>query len=265
MRAGFVREDMIDELAGARAARVEREREFYDAKSAIYHALRRLIWRAIGEFRRVEEATKYFDPKGKTVLDYGCGFGGKALTYVAMGAEHVTGIDISEERVREAQRRAAEAGVGDKVRFVVADAHATGLPDASFDLIVGKAILHHLDLKVAVMELRRLLRPGGTAIFAEPLWHNPLLRLGRALTPAARTKDEHPITAADWRDCAAIFPNFRHYERELITVPLMPVNLVIPRRWQRPLASRLAPVDDWLLDRFPSLRPYARISFMVFG
>jgi SAM-dependent methyltransferase len=253
------------ELVDDRAARVERERRFYDAKSAVYRAVRRLIWRAIGEFRRVDEATEYFDPRGKAVLDYGCGFGGKALTYLTMGADQVTGIDISDERVREARRRAAEAGVGDKVRFLVADAHNTGLPDGSFDLIVGKAILHHLDLEVAVSELRRLLRPGGTAVFAEPLWHNPLLRLGRALTPAARTSDEHPITASDWKVCAAIFPRFRHYEREFLTIPLMPVNLVIPRRWQQRLARRLAPVDDWLLGRFPSLRPYARISFMVFS
>jgi SAM-dependent methyltransferase len=255
---------MTNQLIDVHTARVEREREFYDAKSTVYRALRRLIWRATGEFRRIDDASEYFDPKGKVVLDYGCGFGGKAFTYLARGADHVTGIDISEGRVREAQRRAADAGVGHKLRFLVADAHKTGLPDASFDLIVGKAILHHLDLKVALMELRRLLRPGGIAVFSEPLWHNPLLRLGRALTPAARTKDEHPITVADWRDCASIFPGFRHYERELITIPFMPMNLVLPRRWQRPLARRLSRVDDWLLSRFPPLRPYARISFMIF-
>src|SRR5205807_1094253 len=113
---------------------------------------------------------------------------------------------IAEGQVVEATQRAEAAGLADRVDFLVDDAHATTFPDDSFDLIVGVAILHHLDLEVALREIRRVLRPGGRAVFLEPLWHNPLLRLGRRLTPSARTPDEHPLTVQDWELCHAIFP-----------------------------------------------------------
>ncbi len=246
-----------------RGARVEREKAFYDAHSVRYERSRRWISRALAGSRRTGELSEYFDPRGKVVLDYGCGSGTKAISYLDMGADRVIGIDVSERRIQEARARANAAKAGDRLQFLVTDAHHTGFPDSSFDLIVGKSVLHHLDLEAALTELRRLLRPGGTAVFVEPLWHNPFLRLGRALTPNARTRDEHPLTVADWKLCASIFPRFRHYERELITIPLLPLNLVMPLRWQKRLARRLAAVDDLVLARFPALRRHARISFLV--
>jgi hypothetical protein len=100
-------------------------------------------------------------------------------------------------------------------------------------------------------------------VFVEPLAHNPLLRLGRALTPMARTRDEHPLTVHDWATCAAIFPGFRHFERELLTVPLMPLNLVLPERGRRKLAGRVKAADARALERAPRLRRYARVTFLV--
>ncbi len=41
--------------------------------------------------------------------------------------------------------------------------------------VLGKQILHHLDMTQAVPEIARVLRPGGRAVFLEPLIHNPLL------------------------------------------------------------------------------------------
>ncbi len=245
-------------------SRVEREKEFYNEKeSTSYHLIRGWIWRALGEFKRNADLDDYYDPAGKRVLDYGCGPGYWTDYLFEHGAIWVTGFDISEGEIEQATEKARAAGYGDRSEFLVADAHATGLPDDSFDLIVGSSILHHLDLKVALEEIRRILRPGGRAVFLEPLWHNPLLRLGRALTPTARTPDEHPLTTSDWALCADIFPNFHHYEREFITIPLMPLNLVLPQGAQRRFAKRVNALDDRVLERFPSTRKYARISFLV--
>ncbi|HEX5223718.1 MAG TPA: class I SAM-dependent methyltransferase [Solirubrobacteraceae bacterium] len=245
--------------------RVEHEREFYNRTSGAskYRLLRRVIWRAIGEFNRHDEVESMFDPRGKAVLQYGCGPGIGVESLLARGAVHVTGIDISEEEIGRAREKARSGGYADRVDFQAADAHHTDFTDDSFDLIVGHSILHHLDMPVALRELRRLLRPGGRAVFLEPLAANPLLRLGRRLTPGARTDDEHPLTVADWQICAGIFERFSHVEVELLSIPLMPLNLLVPRRLQRPFARAVARVDDALLRRFPGLAPYARLTFLV--
>ncbi|HEX4564182.1 MAG TPA: class I SAM-dependent methyltransferase [Solirubrobacteraceae bacterium] len=258
-RAGPARSDP-DEIE----ARASREKAFYNDKGVTsYHVVRRWIWRALGEFRRNAEIKSFYDPAGKVVLDYGCGPGYLTTYLIANGAVSVTGIDVSEGEIEQARAKAEHEGLAPVTRFLVADAHATEFPDDSFDLIVGDSILHHLDMRVALAEIRRILRPGGRAVFMEPMWHNPILRIGRALTPTARTPDEHPLTTRDWELCAQLFGDFEHHEREFLTIPLMPLNLVLPRRAQRALARLVGAIDDRVLERFPSLRKHSRITFLV--
>ncbi len=242
---------------------VEREKRFYNQSHGAYRSWRRVIWRAIGAFNRNSELHDLYDPFGKRVLLYGCGPANEAAQLVRDGAASVSGIDISELEISDACRHAQEEGFADKVDFRVGDAHQTGFDDDAFDLIIGNAILHHLDVPRALSELRRILAPGGRAVFVEPLAHNPLLRLGRRLTPAARTADEHPLTVEDWQHCAEAFTNFSHREVELSSIPLMPLNLVAPYAWQRMLARRVSRLDDRLLERFPRLRPFARTTLLV--
>ena len=226
--------------------------------------MRKLIRRSIGEFSTFPEFFELFDARDKVALDYGCGRGYVAVRIAQAGAASVTGIDLSSAEIEDGKRRAVEGGVADRVSFVVGDAHHTPFADGSFDLIVGAAILHHLDLERSLREIKRLLRPGGEAVFVEPLWHNPLLRLGRLLSPGARTTDEHPITAADWELCSSIFDGFTHTERELLTIPLMPLNLLLPQRGQAMLARSVLRGDRRLIARFPSWSKYARVTFLRF-
>ena len=79
----------------------------------------------------------------------------------------------------------------------------------------------------------------------------------------AESIDEHPFTVADWDLCAEVFPRFWHREVELTSIPLMPLNLVLPRSWQRALAARVSALDDRLLARYPQLRRFARSTFLV--
>jgi SAM-dependent methyltransferase len=242
---------------------VERERSFWNARGRAYETARNLIGRSIGAFSSYGELETTYDPRGKRVLDYGCGRGDDALRLLANGAAHVTGFDISDAEIEHAQHTAERAGVADQTHFVVADAHATPFEDDAFDVIRGNSILHHLELEPALRELRRILAPGGRAVFVEPLAHNPLLRLGRALTPMARTEDEHPFTSADWATCRQVFPGFTHFERELITVPLMPLNLVLPANARARLATRVKAADVRAIQRAPRLRRYARLTFLI--
>jgi hypothetical protein len=100
-------------------------------------------------------------------------------------------------------------------------------------------------------------------VFREPLALNPLLRFACRLTPAARTEDEHPLTVDDWQMCRDAFPAFRHRELELISMPLLPLAWILPRRWRPPLARRVAALDDRLLERHPRLRPRARTTLLI--
>ncbi|MGI8559429.1 MAG: class I SAM-dependent methyltransferase [Solirubrobacteraceae bacterium] len=242
---------------------VERERQFYNESHGRYRRWRTAIWRAIGPFNRNAELNDLYDPAEKRVLLYGCGPANNAHELLEAGAVSIAGIDISEVEIAEAWRQAREGGYADMVEFHAGDAHQTGFPDESFDLIIGTAILHHLDVPRALLEIRRILVPGGKAVFLEPLANNPLLRLGRWLTPAARTDDEHPFTVDDWRHCADAFPDFSHREVELMSIPLMPLNLVLPLAWQQALARRVQILDDRLLQRYPGLRPLARTTLLV--
>jgi len=132
----------------------------------------------------------------RTVLEYGCGRGSAAFD-LARGGAHVTGIDISEVGIGEARAQAQSLGLVDRLHFQQMNAEALQFDDASFDLVCGSGILHHLDIQQAVEEIVRILRPGGRAVFFEPLGHNPFINLYRRLTPAMRSADEHPLSMAD--------------------------------------------------------------------
>ena len=241
----------------------ERERRFFNESQGSYRRWRNAIWRVLAPFNRNDELHELYDASDKRVLLYGCGPGYDAARMVQAGAASITAIDISDGEIAEAVRRARTAGYADAVDFRAADAHDTGFPDDSFDLVVGNAILHHLDLARALGEIQRILAPGGRAVFLEPLAHNPLVSLGRRLTPAARSQDEHPLTVDDWRMCARVFPGFRHREMELTSVPLTALVWLLPRAWRQPLARRVSALDDRLLGRHPGLRRYARTTLLI--
>lgn len=156
----------------------------------------------------------------KHILDLGCGTGDLSLRLMRRGAI-VTGLDLSPGMVRIAKERAARFLPDATATFKAAQAEATGLEDESFDWIVGKWVLHHTDLDVAATEVRRLLKPGGGAVFLETSAMNPLLSFARRRL-AGRwgisrfgTPDEHPIGKPDievlrrhFSQCRIDFPNF---------------------------------------------------------
>ena len=78
---------------------------------------------------------------GHRVLDIGCGWGGMALYIHARTGAEVLGVTLSEEQLKVARRRAAEAGVADKVTFELIDyRHVAG----QFDRIVSVGMFEHV-------------------------------------------------------------------------------------------------------------------------
>jgi ubiquinone/menaquinone biosynthesis C-methylase UbiE len=108
-------------------------------------------------------------PRTAAVLDLGCGTGvvTRALAARDGFAGTVTGIDQSPEFIAAAERLAADDGLGDRIAFVVGDAHALDLPSASFDAAVAHTLVSHVRDPLAVLaEAARVIRPGGSlAVF----------------------------------------------------------------------------------------------------
>ncbi len=150
-------------------------------------------------YRTIDQFTD--DLRGKAILDYGCGRGEMAMKYLAAGADKVAAIDISEVYVDDLRDRAKAAGISEeRCDFRAMDAHKLDFPDASFDLVVGYGILHHLYPAVAFSEIHRVLKPNGRVLLQEPLADNPLLKIFRKATPDARTEDEAPFTGKQVRE-----------------------------------------------------------------
>ena len=105
------------------------------------------------------------------VLEIACGAGGPALCLARMIGCRVTGIDANERAVAAASRLAAGWDAAGTVRFGVADANLT-LPfdDDSFDALLCIDSMNHLpDRLGSLREWHRVLRPGGRALFTDPV------------------------------------------------------------------------------------------------
>lgn len=102
------------------------------------------------------------DVRGKNVLDIGCGGGIYSRALAEMGAEQVTGVDFSEEMLHGAAEYCREY---DQINFVIGNALNTNLPSGKYDVIVERALIHHIkDLSECFSEAFRLLKAGGTLI-----------------------------------------------------------------------------------------------------
>jgi SAM-dependent methyltransferase len=104
---------------------------------------------------------------GMRALDLGTGTGTIARGLAQRGLV-VMGLDKSDAMTREARRLDAEAKVS--VEYVTAAAEATGLPDASFDLVTAGQCWHWFDRPRTAAEVRRLLASGGRLVIAHFDW-----------------------------------------------------------------------------------------------
>ncbi len=107
------------------------------------------------------EALDYAGADGLTVLDVGCGQGIDLIEYARAGAT-AFGIDLTPRHVELAAEHLARAGLAADVRL--GDAEFMPYPDNTFDRVSSNGVLHHTpDMPGALREIRRVLKPGGSA------------------------------------------------------------------------------------------------------
>lgn len=106
------------------------------------------------------------------VLEIGCGEGGNLEPFAERGCD-VTGVDIVDGRIEQAQTFFAQDGV--KGRFVCSNVlDCDSGFDGQFDIVLAHDVIEHIPDKPAFLHAAmRFLRPGGIAFFGFPAWYMP--------------------------------------------------------------------------------------------
>lgn len=105
------------------------------------------------------------------ILDVGTGTGFLALILAELG-HRCSGVDLSQEMLQQAQKKARQAGF--KIDFRVGDAENLPFKDSSFDVVINRHLLWTLPRpEAALREWVRALKPGGRLIIIDGRWAAP--------------------------------------------------------------------------------------------
>ena len=109
--------------------------------------------------KKIEVTREYLRPDME-VLEFGCGTGATAISH-APCVKHIQAIDISSRMIEIAQGKAAASNVNN-VTFARVAIDELGVPDQTFDAVLGLSILHLLENKEDVIsKIWKMLKPGG--------------------------------------------------------------------------------------------------------
>ena len=236
--------------------RLNREKEYHDQR---YQGAQDTRSRLSKFYAITRHNIRYFEAlvlelcAGADLLEYGCGKNSRAELWGRAKAR-VVGIDLSEAAITATRRAAAEKKL--TANFLVMNAEDLEFPAASFDVVAGTGILHHLDLDRAGRELSRVLRSDGHAIFIEPLGHNLAINIFRKLTPAARTSDEHPLLMRDIKKLRNYFAKVEKKHFHILTLLAVPFQRL---PFFNALLNLLHGVDSILMFLLPFLKRYSWI------
>jgi SAM-dependent methyltransferase len=216
---------------------------------------------------------------GVRVLELGCGYGNLSV-YLAKQGARVTGVDIGASLVAAARRLAEINGV--PAEFERVDIKSLPFESGSADVVVGLAVLHHLsepDLASALAEAHRVLRPGGRALFTEPVEDSPAFDFLQNLVPAGTRGDPQyrpsRLRRREWAAYAAT-EDQRHLTTDELrrgggapwrSVAFTPYGLT--SRLERVLPERLRMAlwrfDGAALAKVPPLRRFCRTVLVQYA
>jgi len=159
------RVDLYDNVYGDFASRAETEirRAAFGVDIGQSSWLTAEDWLRFAGEARVREASR--------VLEVGSGSGGPAVYLAEQLRCHVTGVDINENGIANAERLAVTRGVSDRTLFRAIDASASlPFPDGSFDAVLSNDAMCHIPHRREVLrDWHRVLRPGGRMLFTDAL------------------------------------------------------------------------------------------------
>lgn len=115
------------------------------------------------DHRSYVKETYYQQRDNLIALSLGCGAGQNEIAWAGMGIfKRIDALDISETRIRQAIRAAAEKGVENIVKFSVSDAQNLDISDSRYDLVLFEGSLHHFSpVEDILLKINQSLKPGG--------------------------------------------------------------------------------------------------------
>jgi SAM-dependent methyltransferase len=143
--------------------------------------------------RRVKMLSSHLKP-GMTVLELGCGTGSFTRELARSGA-NVVAIDLSPELLEIARANCSAPNV----QYQIQNAYSLSYSEAQFDSVVGSSVLHHLEIKEALRDIIRVLKPGGTIYFTEPNMLNPQIAIQKNVPWIKRKLGDSPDETAFFR------------------------------------------------------------------
>ena len=106
--------------------------------------------------------------QGARVLDVATGTGDLAFALLKKYDCRVTGMDVSEDMMAVAEKKAREKGVEERVRFLAGRAEEIPFDDDTFEAVtVAFGVRNYTDLEQGLREMLRVMRPGGTTAVLE--------------------------------------------------------------------------------------------------
>lgn len=132
-----------------------------------------------------------------------------------------------------------------EIKFVQGDAHNLLFEPDHFNLIFGRAILHHLELSAALAEVQRVLSPDGMIIFFEPLNINPAYKVYRYFHPNQRTKDERAFSISNLNLIKSTF-NVKITYYNITSIPLGYIAKLFYKNIENPISKFAAKLDYYL-------------------
>ena len=124
------------------------------------------------------------------ILDVASGTAGVAIQLARRTGAQVTGVDLTEQMLRQGTANVARAGLPARIALVAGRAEQLPFPDASFDALTFTYLLRYVDDPAATLaELARVVKPGGRVASLEfcvpraPWWHAAWWLYTRLLLP----------------------------------------------------------------------------------
>jgi ubiquinone/menaquinone biosynthesis C-methylase UbiE len=197
---------------------------------------------------------------GMSVLDVASGRGEVAVLAAKAGAV-VTATDIGSALINAIRRNAQANGV--EVDARPGDMRALPFPDGSFDCVLGAAALHHLDpqgAREAVHEAVRVLRPGGRALFLEPIENAPVFDFIKHVVPGPKGRPSI-LQRSAWKQWLQERDDRAMSDAELLAAH--PSGRIVARLGMVVRIKRnpqIESFDAWLLRTAPFLGRYAQTA-----